>query len=127
MEDPTNLSVKRSALRVERSASETDADSPWPGLASFTEEQSGIFHGRDAEIRDLTRRAERKALTILFGQSGLGKSSLLLAGVFPRLRASGYCPIYVRLDHSPGAPTPTEQIKSLVRTEALRMGTWTKP
>ncbi len=104
-----------------------DADNPWPGLATFTEDQRGFFHGRDAEIRDLTRRAERKALTILFGQSGLGKSSLLQAGVFPRLRVAGFCPIYVRLDHSAGAPSPTEQIKALVATEAARAGTWTKP
>src|SRR4051812_29416991 len=98
------------------SASGNSDDSPWPGLATFTEEQTALFHGRDEEIRDLTRRAERNALTVLFGQSGLGKSSLLQAGVFPRLRASGHWPIYVRLDHGPGAPTPTEQIKALVQT-----------
>lgn len=51
-----------------------DRDNPWPGLAPFTEEQSGFFFGRDQEVRDLTRRAQRNALTVLFGQSGLGKS-----------------------------------------------------
>jgi WD40 repeat protein len=125
--DLEDLSVKRSALNVERSASAGDADSPWPGLATFTEEQAGLFHGRDAEIRDLTRRAERNALTVLFGQSGLGKSSLLQAGVFPRLRANHYWPIYIRLDHGPGAPSPTEQIKALVQADTARAGAWTKP
>lgn len=105
----------------------TDAENPWPGLATFTEAQSGQFHGRDEEIRDLTRRTERNALTVLFGQSGLGKSSLLQAGVFPRLRRNGYWPIYVRLDHGPGAPTPTEQIKALVHAETAKAGTWTQP
>ncbi|MBL9209216.1 MAG: PQQ-binding-like beta-propeller repeat protein [Opitutaceae bacterium] len=109
------------------SALAIDRDNPWPGLATFTEEQAGLFHGRDAEIRDLTKRAERNPLTVLFGQSGLGKSSLLQAGVFPRLRASSYWPIYVRLDHGPGAPTPTEQIKALVLADTARAGTWTKP
>lgn len=102
-------------------------DNPWPGLATFTEDQSSLFHGRDAEIRDLTRRAERNPLTVLFGQSGLGKSSLLQAGVFPRLRASSYWPIYIRLDHGPGAPNPTEQVKSLIQSDTSRAGKWTKP
>ena len=104
-----------------------DRDNPWPGLAPFTEEQSGMFYGRDQEIRDLTRRTERNALTVLFGQSGLGKSSLLQAGVFPRLRADGYWPIYIRLDHGPGAPPPAEQIKLLVHADTARAGSWTKP
>ncbi len=108
------------------SSSSIDRDNPWPGLATFTEEQAGQFHGRDTEIRDLTKRTERNALTVLFGQSGLGKSSLLQAGVFPRLRANNYWPIYLRLDHGPGAPTPTEQIKAVVQADTVRTGTWTK-
>jgi hypothetical protein len=112
---------------VGTSAAAVDRDNPWPGLAPFTEEQSGFFHGRDEEIRALTRLMERKALTVLFGQSGLGKSSLLQAGVFPRLRATSFCPIYIRLDHSAGAPPPTEQVKALVREASARAGSWTKP
>ncbi|MBI5768638.1 MAG: tetratricopeptide repeat protein [Verrucomicrobia bacterium] len=103
-----------------------DVENPWPGLATFTEDQAALFHGRDAEIRELSRRGERNALTVLFGQSGLGKSSLLQAGVFPRLRAAGFCPVYLRLDHGPGAPTPGEQVKSMVAAETARHGTWTK-
>jgi len=109
------------------SSSAVDRENPWPGLATFTEEQSALFFGRDEEIRDLTRRAEGSALTVLFGQSGLGKSSLLQAGVFPRLRTRGYWPVYVRLDHGPGAPSPAEQIKLLVLADTARAGTWTKP
>ena len=123
----SNLSVKSSALNVERSASVADAENPWPGLASFTEEQSAFFHGRDEEIRALARLMERKPLTVLFGQSGLGKSSLLQAGVFPRLRAANFCPIYIRLDHAAGAPAPAEQVKTIVADATARAGTWTKP
>lgn len=104
-----------------------DRDNPWPGLASFTEELRGFFFGREKETDELVRLVRRNTLTVLFGQSGLGKSSLLQAGVFPRLRAASYWPIYVRLDHGPGAPTPTEQIKSLVASDTARAGTWTKP
>ena len=132
-----DLSVKSSALnaggpepveRLERSLSTAavDGENPWPGLSTFTEEQSAFFFGRDEEVRELLRRVERKALTVLFGQSGLGKSSLLQAGVFPRLRAENFCPVYVRLDHAPDALSLTEQIKGLVFQATASAGTWTK-
>jgi WD40 repeat protein len=113
-------------LSVERSAA-ADAANPWPGLAPFTEAQSGLFHGRDAEIKALARRIQGDPLTVLFGQSGLGKSSLLQAGVFPRLRSADFCPVYIRLDHSPGAPPLTEQVIAMVQSETTRAGAWTKP
>ena len=103
-----------------------DAANPWPGLSTFTEAQRAFFHGRDEEARELARRIERKTLTVLFGQSGLGKSSLLQAGVFPRLRAAGFCPIYVRLDHAPDAPPLAEQLKPSVFAETSLMGTWSQ-
>ncbi|HET7535174.1 MAG TPA: ATP-binding protein, partial [Candidatus Didemnitutus sp.] len=103
-----------------------DRENPWPGLDTFTEQLSAYFFGRDEEVRELLRRVERKSLTVLFGQSGLGKSSLLQAGVFPRLRQELYCPIYVRLDHSPSAPSLTDQIKAHVFRETAQAGTWTK-
>jgi len=109
------------------SSSAIDRDNPWPGLATFTEDQRAYFHGRDEEIIDLTQLAERRPLVVLFGQSGLGKSSILQAGVFPRLRTDGFCPIYIRLDHSDAAPSPTEQIKAMVRLETAKWGKWTKP
>ncbi|MDD5322616.1 MAG: hypothetical protein PHD43_18780 [Methylococcales bacterium] len=37
-------------------------------------------------------------MTVLYGKSGLGKSSLLQAGLFPRLRQEYYLPVYIRLD-----------------------------
>ncbi|MBI5767360.1 MAG: hypothetical protein HZA93_06155 [Verrucomicrobia bacterium] len=109
------------------SAGTIDRENPWPGLAPFTEDQGAFFHGRDDEIDDLTQLARLRALVVLFGQSGLGKSSLLQAGVFPRLRAIGFCPVYIRLDHAEDAAPLTEQIKTLVLTETARMGAWTKP
>ena len=58
-----------------------DAQHPWIGLASFTESSRAYFHGRDDEITELCRRIQRKPLTVLFGKSGLGKTSILQAGV----------------------------------------------
>jgi tetratricopeptide (TPR) repeat protein len=87
-----------------------DAERPWPGLLPFTEDARKFFHGREAETDDLFRLIEREPLTVLFGQSGLGKSSLLNAGVFPLLRRAGYLPVYLRLSFDAAAPVPIVQV-----------------
>jgi len=103
-----------------------DAQHPWLGLVSFTEETRGYFHGREEEVAELGRRVQRKLLTVLFGQSGLGKTSILQAGLVPRLRPEGFCPVYVRLDYDPGSPPPSEQIKRAVFLATQEAGTWTQ-
>ena len=103
-----------------------DAKNPWLGLASFTEETREYFYGREAEVAELARRVQRKLLTILFGQSGLGKTSILRAGLVPRLRSQGYCPVYVRIDYGREAPEPADQIKAAIAATARRSGEWTQ-
>ena len=104
-----------------------DPQHPWPGLASFTEDSRGYFHGREEEVTELARRVQRKLLTILFGQSGLGKTSMLAAGIVPRLRTQGFCPVYVRIDHATQAPEPSEQIKQAILRATASAGRWTEP
>ena len=104
-----------------------DPENPWLGLSSYTEESRAYFHGRDEEAAELARRVQRKLLTVLFGQSGLGKTSLLRAGLVPRLRGEGYCPVYVRVDYSPDSPPPSEQIKQAIFRATEAAGHWTRP
>src|SRR5574338_1413829 len=89
----------RATERIETVA--LDPENPWLGLSSYTEETRAYFHGRDEEAAELARRVQRKLLTVLFGQSGLGKTSLLRAGLVPRLRGADFCPVYVRVDYAP--------------------------
>jgi len=103
-----------------------DSQHPWLGLASFTEEARQYFYGREREVAELGRRVQRKLLTILFGQSGLGKTSILRAGIVPRLRPEGYCPVYVRIDYSPESPAPSEQIKDAIFRATQAAGAWTQ-
>ena len=77
-----------------------DADNPWPGLASFREADSDLFFGRELDTQELLRLVLRERLTVLFGLSGLGKTSLLRAGLFPLLRHENVLPVHVRLDFS---------------------------
>ncbi len=103
-----------------------DEQNPWLGLVSFTEETRSYFHGREEEAAELSRRVQRKLLTILFGQSGLGKTSILQAGLVPRLRPEGFCPVYVRIDYDPKSPSPSDQIKRAVFAATVAAGTWTQ-
>src|SRR5947209_12083752 len=103
-------------------SSGVDAQNPWPGLVAFAEDLQEFFHGRSEEADELLRRVERKDLTVLFGQSGLGKSSLLQAGLFPRLRAEGYLPVSIRLDHAASAPSLSDQVKAGVTRAILDGG-----
>jgi WD40 repeat protein len=91
---------------------EVDRDNPWPGLSSFTEDLKSFFFGREKETEELVRLVRRNTLTVLFGQSGLGKSSLLQAGVFPVLREADFLPLYLRLDHEPSTPPLADQVKA---------------
>lgn len=102
-----------------------DERHPWLGLASFSEQTRGFFYGRDGEVAELARRIQRKLLTVLFGQSGLGKTSILQAGIVPRLREQGYCPVYVRVDYSPGAPAASDQIKLAIVQATMQSANWT--
>lgn len=111
---------------IQTPVSTIDQHHPWLGLASFTEDTRQYFYGREEEVAELSRRVQRKLLTILFGQSGLGKTSILNAGIVPRLRPEGYCPVYVRVDYSAAAVLPTEQIKQAIFRVTATQGTWTQ-
>ena len=57
---------------------------PYPGLASFTEENAEYFFGREAEVEQMWRKFEGPPRMLgLVGPSGAGKSSFIRAGVIP--------------------------------------------
>jgi len=106
--------MSTSTLTNDFQQSAVDPEHPWPGLSAFTEDLHQYFHGRDREVDDLFRCVRRKLLTVLFGQSGLGKTSLLQAGLFPRLRRESLLPVPIRLDYAAGAPELAAQVKAAI-------------
>ncbi|HKH71175.1 MAG TPA: hypothetical protein VKA59_07470, partial [Vicinamibacterales bacterium] len=76
----------------------TSIEEPWPGLLTFSEADRHHFRGRQTETEELHRLVMRERLTVFFGLSGLGKSSLLQAGLFPRMRQERVFPVYIRFD-----------------------------
>jgi hypothetical protein len=65
----------------------TFENNPWRGLASYDAANASLFFGRDAEIVALQAQVMSRPLTVVLGASGTGKSSLVKAGVMPRLAA----------------------------------------
>jgi len=76
----------------------------YPGVQPFSKEQKAQFFGRDDDIERLLDLIFLERLTVLFGKSGYGKSSLLNAGILPRLDEETaksrrrYVPVTVRFN-----------------------------
>ncbi|MBB5959356.1 energy-coupling factor transporter ATP-binding protein EcfA2 [Saccharothrix tamanrassetensis] len=58
---------------------------PYAGLAPYGTEDAEWFFGRDRILEDLEARIADRRFVAVFGASGAGKSSLLRAGLVPRL------------------------------------------
>ena len=94
VDEPERLheaAVLEAALRsqIARPRVAWKAEPPYLGLLHFDVQHAPIFFGRDQEVADLARAvatADRR-FTVVAGASGSGKSSLVRAGLWARLRA----------------------------------------
>jgi CHASE2 domain-containing sensor protein len=59
---------------------------PYVGLDYFVEDDAGLFFGRDGERKRIIGNLRASRLTLLYAESGVGKTSLLRAGVSARIR-----------------------------------------
>lgn len=62
-------------------------DNPFVGLRPFTGDESLLFFGRDQHVDGLTKPLSKNRFLSVVGSSGCGKSSLVRAGLIPRLKA----------------------------------------
>ncbi|MDT0330007.1 AAA family ATPase [Nocardiopsis lambiniae] len=95
--------------------------SPYPGLASFHEDEAAVFFGRSAQIAEAMRRLNgvgagpQERLLAVIGASGSGKSSLVQAGILPRLRAQRWNVLPVLV---PGADPVGALARALAKDQA---------
>jgi WD40 repeat protein/KaiC/GvpD/RAD55 family RecA-like ATPase len=61
---------------------------PYRGLAAYSETDGALFWGREESTRSLLTAVQRKPLVAVVGASGSGKSSLVKAGLIPKLQAA---------------------------------------
>ncbi|NWJ98304.1 MAG: SUMF1/EgtB/PvdO family nonheme iron enzyme [Chloroflexi bacterium] len=84
---PAPASTTPSAVQsVQKPAANLWPGSPFPSLRSFTKEDAPIFFGREAETEELVRLVGESRFVAVVGASGSGKSSLVGAGLLPRLQ-----------------------------------------
>ncbi|MGE0573386.1 MAG: TIR domain-containing protein [Reyranella sp.] len=92
--DETALEILCAAIRgqppvsagVQKSAAVRAAICPYRGLRWFREEDAAFFCGREAFTDKLVETVDRSSLVAVVGASGIGKSSVVRAGLIPRLR-----------------------------------------
>ncbi len=96
----------------------TDIRYRYPGVRPFDTTQSGQFFGRRRDILDLFDRITLEKLVVVFGKSGYGKSSLLNAGILPKLLhppVAGRCFLPVTIRFTPFETGDTATPVSMLR------------
>lgn len=99
--------------------------SPYRGLAAFREDDAELFFGRAEMTDELARSVSARRFVAVVGRSGSGKSSLVHAGLVPRMRRRGWAVAAFR--PLPGVPAAVALAGGLLpllrpglgRTEAL--------
>lgn len=96
-------------------------NNPWLGLASYKVQDAELFHGREVETDALSEIIRKNYCTIIYGKSGMGKTSLINAGLIPALSAKGFVPLSIKLEHN-GSVSYSEQIIQAVRSSVESAG-----
>ncbi|MEP1077769.1 caspase family protein [Leptolyngbya sp. PL-A3] len=73
-----------------------ESKNPYRGLESFETEHKDLFFGRTAIVEQLAEFVTSHPLTVVLGASGSGKSSLVKAGLIPKLEATDWVKIVIR-------------------------------
>jgi hypothetical protein len=78
----------------------TEYRNRYPGAQPFSDDYFSrkVFFGRETAARELADKILANQLVTVYARSGLGKTSLLKAGVAPLLRDDGYLPLFVRVN-----------------------------
>ena len=72
------------------------ARSPYKALLDYKIADAPLFYGRRTAIKQIFQLFEPSLLTIIHGESGVGKSSILQAGLASRLLVRGHLPLHIR-------------------------------
>lgn len=85
----SGLEALRSQISDTKALSPTRRElrNPYKGLLAFQEADADDFYGRDQAIEELTEAARTRPLVAVVGPSGIGKSSLVKAGLVPQVRS----------------------------------------
>jgi WD40 repeat protein len=119
------VTVADPALRPSAPAGVTDHRSPFQGLGFYAETDAKWFFGRMTERKIILAHLRTARLTLLYAESGVGKSSLLRAGVAARLRelagrgnGSGRSPKFIPVVFSAWKDEPVQDLIAEIERQA---------
>jgi len=93
---PGSDAATRRASSDDTSSLEPSAARPYKFLDYYTERDAGLFFGREHEVEAICSQILARRSFILHGRSGVGKSSILRAGLMPKLKAQGHFVFVIR-------------------------------
>ena len=79
------------------------ARNPYKGLQAFQEADAADFWGRSGLVEELVDAIRGHSLVAVVGPSGIGKSSVVRAGLVPAVRAGALSGEWLVTDMYPGA------------------------
>ena len=85
-------------------------ESIFKGPSFYEEKDKGCFLGRDKETEDLLYLVENSDFSVCYAESGEGKSSLINAGLQPRMREKGLFPVHITFNENDFTRTPTNLV-----------------
>lgn len=107
-----------------KTATYTLGQNPWYSFRPYEETDADRFKGRGKDITEMMRLITNHDLVVCYAKSGIGKSSLINAGLIPRLRRKQFLPIPIKftddlfLSESHGFETG---IRHQIEAEILRL------
>lgn len=96
-----------------------DMKCPWLGFKPYGEKDAPFFNGRSKAISALLDIVEAKTITVCYAESGIGKTSLINAGLVPIMREKKFFPIWLRFDIKNYEGKTKEEIKEQLRNHIL--------
>jgi sugar lactone lactonase YvrE/energy-coupling factor transporter ATP-binding protein EcfA2 len=103
-----------------------DARCPYLGLEAFREEKSNLFYGRQRLLEKLVNHLQENRLLAVVGSSGSGKSSVVLAGLLPKLKVGALSDSENWHYYSPMVPgvNPLENLARLTQPRDVNATEW---
>ena len=97
---------------------------PYLGFRTYKESDSELFKGREDDIRIIYDYIRNNGVTILYANSGIGKSSVINAGLCPILRSNNYFPIYIRCNDYSSTDTFDKLLIDVLSSSASLTKLW---
>jgi HEAT repeat protein len=94
---PCELELEMEVIFLKGKAiAEIQESRPFKGMDFYDESDTGLFKGRKGDVGRVEDHIYAYPITLLAGSSGVGKTSLIHAGMFPKLKIAGWECIYLR-------------------------------